>query len=168
MIYRIWYAHLDIFDTARRYIALLNNWKSDPPSRDRLFISDFYLVSPSLLHLTHMTLDVRREFNLLKIPRPEHCFIKYPAPPVLYNKMAGVQEQALHNIVGKGLLDVSLINKGQLRLSTKGENFAMDMGKKLVIRDEMEIIEFLTSEFVSIGIGKSGLRAVTGLRRLGT
>lgn len=168
MKYRLWYAHLDIFDTVRRYVALMNNWKLDPPSRDRLFISDFYLVSPSLLHLTHMTLEVRREFNLLKVPKPDQCFIKYPAPAVLYNKMAGVQEQALHNIVGKGLLDVNLVDKGQFRLSAKGRNFAMDMAEKLIVHGEMEIIQFLTSEFVSIGAGKNGLRAVTGLRRLGT
>lgn len=48
MTYRMWYAQLDLIDTARRYLALLSHWKSEAPNRDRLFVSDFYFVNPSL------------------------------------------------------------------------------------------------------------------------
>lgn len=109
MSYRQWYAQLDVYDTIRRYLALLVRWKGAAPTRDRLFISDFYLANPSLLHLTHMTADVRRAFNSLKIAKPDQTFLKYPSPPILYGKMGGIQSQALHNLTGKGLLrlDVS-------------------------------------------------------------
>jgi hypothetical protein len=168
MNYRQWYAQLDVFDTIRRYLALLGRWNGESPGRDRLFISDFYLVNPCLLHLTHMTAGVRRTFASLTIARPDKAFLKYPSPPILYGKMAGIQTQALHNLVGKGLFDVQLVDKDQYRLSSAGRNLATGMGDRLVLPGEESVLNFLTTEFASIGQGKAGLRAVTGLRRLGT
>jgi hypothetical protein len=75
--YRLWYAQLDVFDTLRRYLAILGNWGKEAPSRDRLFISDFYLVNPSLLHLTQMTREARRSFTSLGIPKPDQAFLRY-------------------------------------------------------------------------------------------
>jgi hypothetical protein len=166
--YRLWYAQLDVFDTIRRYLALLNRWSIEPPGRDRLFISDFYLVNPSLLHVTHMTLEVRRAFTTLGIEKPDQAFLSYPSPPILYSKMAGVQAHALHNLVGKGLFNVELVEKDQYQLSKAGRELTSAMGTKLVLSNEEKVLNFLTTEFASIGKGKGGLRAVTGLRRLGT
>jgi len=168
MTYRQWYAQLDVFDTVRRYLALMENWRAEAPGRDRLFISDFYFVNPSLLHLTHMTSEVRRAFTFLRIAKPENSFLKYPSPPILYSKMAGIQAQALHNLVGKGLFNVDLVDKDQYRLSAAGKRLAKEMGKRLVLPGEENLLKFLTTEFALIGQGKGGLRAVTGLRRLGT
>jgi hypothetical protein len=169
MIVRQWYAQLDVFDTIRRYLALLNNWTvTAAPSRERLFISDFYLINPPLLHLTHMTSDVRRAFTSLKIARPEQSFLSYPSPSILFNKMAGIQAQALHNLIGKGLFDVELVDKDQFRLSALGKDLALEMGSKLILKREEAALGFLTKEFAAIGQGKGGLRAITGLRRLGT
>ena len=168
MIYRHWYQQLDVFDTIRRYLALLDNWKRDAPGRDRLFISDFYLVNPCLLHLTHMTSEVRRSFTLLRLAKPDQSFLKYPSPPILYSKMAGIQAEALHNLVGKGLFNLDLVDKDQYRLSAAGKALAKGMGEKLLLPAEKSVLSFLTTEFASIGQGKDGLRAVTGLRRMGT
>ena len=168
MTYRQWYAQLDVYDTIRRYLALLNSWKGTAPSRDRLFISDFYLANPCLLHLTHMTSEVRRAFSSLKIVKPDQSFLKYPSPPMLYGKMAGIQSQALHNLVGKGLFNVELVDKDQYSLSATGNGLAKGMRDRLVLPGEEGVLNFLTTEFASIGQGKGGLRAVTGLRRLGT
>jgi hypothetical protein len=168
MTYRQWYAQLDVFDTVRRYLALLTNWKVQTPGRDRLFVSDFYLANPSLLHFTHMTSEVRRAFMSLRIAKPDKSFLKYPSPPILYSKMAGIQAQALHNLIGKGLFNVELIDKDQIKLSSTGKRLAEAMEEGLVLPGEEGVLNFLTSEFASIGQGKGGLRAVTGLRRLGT
>ncbi|WP_454624160.1 ABC-three component system middle component 5 [Bradyrhizobium cenepequi] len=168
MRYRQWYAQLDVYDTIRRYLALLIRWKGAAPTRDRLFISDFYLANPSLLHLTHMTADVRRAFTSLKIAKPDQTFLKYPSPPILYSKMGGIQSQALHNLTGKGLLRLELVDKDQYSLSETGNVLANGMGGRLVLPTEEGVLHFLTTEFASIGQGKGGLRAVTGLRRLGT
>ncbi|MBC9877722.1 hypothetical protein G8O24_10260 [Bradyrhizobium sp. INPA01-394B] len=168
MSYRQWYAQLDVYDTIRRYLALLVRWKGAAPTRDRLFISDFYLANPSLLHLTHMTADVRRAFNSLKVAKPDQTFLKYPSPPILYGKMGGIQSQALHNLTGKGLLRLELVDKDQYSLSETGNALANGMESRLVLPTEEGVLHFLTTEFASIGQGKGGLRAVTGLRRLGT
>ena len=168
MSYRLWYAQLDVFDTIRRYLAILSHWSAETPGRDRLFISDFYLVNPSLLHLTHMTLEVRRAFATLGIDKPDQTFLSYPSPPILYSKMAGVQAHALHNLVGKGLFNVELVERDQYQLSKAGKELVSAMGTNLVLSNEEKILNFLTTGFASIGKGKGGLRAVTGLRRLGT
>jgi hypothetical protein len=59
MSYRLWYSQLDVFDTIRRYLAILSRWNAEAPTRDRLFVSDFYFASPNLLHHTQMTAEAR-------------------------------------------------------------------------------------------------------------
>ncbi|WP_027146476.1 ABC-three component system middle component 5 [Mesorhizobium sp. WSM3626] len=168
MTYRLWYAQLDLFDTARRYLALLSHWKGEPPNRDRLFVSDFYLVNPSLLHLTHMSADVRRTFTALRIPKPDETFIQYPSPPILYTKMGGIQTLALHNLVGKGLVELEPVNRDRYGLSEHGRDLVSQLGYQLVLPGEEEILNFLVTDYVAIGRGKGGLRSMTGLRRIGT
>jgi hypothetical protein len=167
MTYRQWYAQLDVFDTVRRYLALLHCWKTDAPCRERLLISDFYFVNPCLLHLTHMTSEVRRVFTALNIPKPDNAFIKPPSPPILYNKMSGIQAQALYNLIGKGLCEVDLVENDQYILSFAGNRLADELGGSLILPGEERLLAFLTTEFATIGRGSGGLRAVTGLRRLG-
>lgn len=167
MKYRQWYAQLDVFDTVRRYTALLSCWTGKAPNRERLFISDFYLVNPSLLHKTHMTSEVRKAFNDLRISRPEDQFVRLPPPLVLYHKMAGVQTEALHNLIGRGLCDVALVNQGQYTLSEEGIHFAERLSSVLVLPREEPVIRFLAKEFIKIGSGNGSLRASTGLRRVG-
>lgn len=168
MKYRLWYAQLDVYDTVRRYLAILSRWKSESLTRDRLFISDFYFANPSLLYRTQMSADARRAFNSLHILKPDYCFLDYPSPALLYNKMAGIQVQALHNLIGKGLLDISVIDSDQYILSPAGVMFADKVGDQLVLSGEEAVLNFLTVEFATIGHGKGGLRSVTGLRRVGT
>jgi hypothetical protein len=165
---RHWHAQLDIFDTMRRCLAILKNWNSTAPRRDRLFISDFYLVNPSLLHLTQMSLDARRVFNSLKIPRPDEAFLEYPSPPLLYNKMAGTQTLAIQNLIGRGLCDLALADKGHYQLTGLGEELAASLGERLVLDRERGVIRFITNEFATVGTDKGGLRSATGLRRIGT
>lgn len=168
MNYRPWYAQLDVFDTLRRYLAILTKWQGASPRRDRLFISDFYLVNPSLLHSTQMSLEARRAFNSLKIPKPDQTFLEYPSPPLLYHKMAGVQALALHNLIGRGLCELRLADKGQFQLSDEGRALAASLGTRLVLPREEAILRFISDEFSAVGTDKGGLRTATGLRRLGS
>jgi hypothetical protein len=75
MTYRLWYAQLDVFDTIRRYLAILSHWNAEMPSRDASSYPISILVNPSLLHLTHMTLEVRRAFTSLGIEKPDQTFL---------------------------------------------------------------------------------------------
>lgn len=115
-----------------------------------------------------MTADVRRTFNALRIPKPDQTFIQYPSPPILYNKMGGIQAQALHNLIGKGLVELELVSQDQFRLSDEGRHLAAQLGDHLVLPAEEAILDFLVAEYVTIGRGKGGLREMTGLRRIGT
>ncbi len=165
---RHWHSQLDIFDTMRRCLAILKNWNTTAPRRDRLFVSDFYLVNPSLLHLTQMSLEARRAFNALRIPRPDEAFLEYPSPPLLYNKMAGTQTLALQNLVGRGLCELKLADKGQYQLTDTGGELAASLGDRLVLAREQDVLRFITNEFATVGTDKGGLRSATGLRRIGT
>lgn len=92
---RLWYPQLDVYDAIRRIGGLLACWDaSAPPSPERLYISDFYLANPALLHKTHMDQNVRHNFNALGVSRPEKTFVSFPSPPVLFQKMDEVQRQA--------------------------------------------------------------------------
>lgn len=168
MKYRSWYPQLDVYDTLRRYLALLYNWRNDDPSKDRLFVSDFYLVNPALLHNTHMSIAARRQFSSLQIPRPETTFIQYPSPSLLYLKMAGTQGEALHNLVGRGLCELDLVDRGVYRLNDTGRRLAESLKPHLVLQREEALLAFIVTDFSKLGMGKGGLRAVTGLRRTGT
>ncbi|MBB6308882.1 ABC-three component system middle component 5 [Xanthobacter tagetidis] len=165
---RQWYAQLDVFDTVRRYTALMSRWSGEGPTRERLFVSDFYLANPSLLHETNMTSDARKAFNELRVPRPDQIFLRLPSAAVLYQKMSGIQSEALHNMLGRGLCDLRIADSGQFRLSEDGQRFARSLGRKLVLPLESEVADFLTSEFRMVGVGRGGLRAATGLMRIGT
>lgn len=164
---RQWYAQLDVFDTVRRYTALLSRWQGEPPSRERLFVSDFYLANPSLLHDTKMTADCRKAFMAMRIPRPERVFVRLPSPPLLYNKMAGIQNEALHNMLGRGLYDLGTADSGHFSLSGEGQEFARRLAAKLILPREMAVVSFLTTHFREVGVDKGGLRAATGLMRIG-
>ena len=143
MSLRLWYPQLDVYDTVRRMLGLLNAWSGDTLTPERLYISDFYLANPELLHRTHMLNEVRRDFQELAIPKPDKAFLSYPSPQMLFAKMEPVQKEALRTLVGKGFIAL-----------TSGER---------------RLIGFLTSSFARIGAGSPGeLRLATGLRRPGT
>lgn len=165
---RQWYAQLDVFDTVRRYTALMSRWSGEGPNRERLFVSDFYLANPSLLHETKMTSDARKAFTALHVPRPDQIFLRLPSPPVLYHKMSGIQSEALHNMLGRGLCDLRLADSGRLQLSEQGQEFARSLGRTLVLPLESGVVDFLASEFKMVGVDRGGLRAATGLSRIGT
>ncbi len=80
----LWYAQLDVYDTLRRCLLLLSIWQEGCRGRERLFISDFYLANPALLHRTRMTLVARRDFSELALPRED--FVEYPPLPSFMNE----------------------------------------------------------------------------------
>jgi hypothetical protein len=67
MIVRQWYAQLDVFDTIRRYLALLNTGRCGRAVPGaRLFISDFYLINHSSSAPNAHDFRCRRAFTSLK------------------------------------------------------------------------------------------------------
>jgi hypothetical protein len=95
MMARLWFPQLDVYDAIRRMAGLLSFWDyQSPPSPERLYIADFYLANPPLLHKTHMSRDVRDQFNSLGVVRADKSFVSYPTAPLLFQRMDEVQRQA--------------------------------------------------------------------------
>lgn len=163
---RLWYPQLDVYDAVRRMLVLLYAWTGNPPGLERFFISDFYLANPPLLHNISMTAAIRAEFLKLPIPRPEKTFLSYPMAPLLFHKMEPIQKKALQALIGKGLIDSSLFQKGLVRLSEFGTGFVERELLEETSRVEEGLLSFLTMQLSTIGEGSTvELRKRTGLRR---
>jgi hypothetical protein len=163
---RLWYPQLDVYDTVRRMLGLLIAWPEQDLTAERLYISDFYLANPPLLHRTHMPSEIRKEFQALSIVKPEKGFLSFPSPQMLFAKMEPVQKEALRTLVGKGFVALNELRAGKIvaedRLAQVGDMVVMSS-------DERRVLRFLTSDFARIGAGVPGdLRLATGLRRPGT
>lgn len=163
---RLWYPQLDAYDTIRRMLALLIAWTEQDLTPERLYISDFYLANPPLLHRTHMPSDIRKEFQALSISKPEKSFLSFPSPQMLFAKMEPVQKEALRTLVGKGFVVLEALRAGKIVADEK----LAEIGDMIAVStDERRVVSFLTSGFARIGAGVPGdLRLATGLRRPGT
>lgn len=163
MISRLWYPQLDVFDTARRLGILLQSFER-PPGTERLYIADFYLANPPLLHRASMPAATRKLFSELKIPRPEKSFISYPSAPLLFHKMEPIQKEALNGLCGKGLVSWESLKLGYVKLTNSGLNtFSIDV---MSTDSEEKLSIFLAVNFMSFEEeGNQDLRRRTGLRR---
>jgi len=168
MIGRLWYPQLDVYDAIRRIGGLLAFWNPGAlPSKERLYIADFYLANPPLLHKTHMSREARNEFNALAIVRPEKTFLSYPSAPILFQKMDEVQRQAFRTLIGKGLIDLPNLECGTVTPSAAGSAPFEERFVPLFDDKERRLAEFIANSFVQGGQEISALRRSTGLRRVG-
>lgn len=168
MNYRLWYPQLDVYDTARRMLLILNNTHDVAFSKERLCICDFFFANPPLLHKTSMPSEVRKHFNKLKIPRPETAFLNYPPAPLLFVKMSNVQDEAIQNLSGRQFLSLEDLRLKSIKLSPNGVSFIKELPDALANAYEGETLNFICTDFAAIGAGEPGkLRAATGLRRTG-
>lgn len=166
---RLWYPQLDVYDAIRRIAGLLSVWPLEfPPSQERLYIADFYLANPPLLHKTHMTRPLRNEFNALEIERPEKSFVSYPSAPLLFQKMAEVQKQAFRTLTAKGLINLQVLARGNVRPSAAGIDVFKQDFLPLLTEREQTLARFIAGSFSKEGQGIVALRHSTGLRRVGT
>jgi hypothetical protein len=168
MKYRLWCPQLDPYDTIRRMSLILRQMDGTPVSREKLYICDFFVANPALLHKTYMTSEVRKKFYKLEIKKPEASFINYPPAPILFAKMAGTQRIALQNLIGRNLLSLDSVRSDVILLSQEGRNFAARIFLGLSNEIEPRLLRFICTDFASVAADQpGGLRAATGLRRIG-
>jgi hypothetical protein len=161
---RLWYPQLDVCDAIRRFGLLLRNFDA-ALGLERLYIADFYLGTPSLLHKATMKMEVRREFQSLEILTPDKSFISYPDVPLFFHKMESVQKQALFEIRGRGLLLEDELEHGNVVLSELGRATFNSEGF-IYTEEEKVVSQFLTKTFLAIGnVEQQEFRSRTGLRR---
>lgn len=168
MSHRLWYPQLDVYDAIRRQGGLLALWgEKGSPSPERLYIADFFLANPPLLHKTQMTRDLRAAFQELGVPKAEEQFINYPSAPILFRKMEAVQLQALHTLTGKGLVNLERLNQGEIWPTTKGNALFCERFIPLLDEHEIALAKFLSSRFAAPErCDMQQLRMRTGLRRV--
>jgi hypothetical protein len=163
---RLWYPQLDVYDAVRRLICLLGEWTNDSLSPERMYIADFFIANPPLLHRTHFPQALRRQFQLLGVPRPDATFVSYPSAPILFHTMEHIQKDAFKTIIGKGLVDTESLATSRVRLSESGRALFRERITALITRDEASLIRFVVAAFATIGQEDiAELRKSTGLRR---
>lgn len=161
---RLWYPQLDVCDAIRRFGLLLRDFDA-PAGLERLYIADFYLSTPSLLHRATMEMSMRREFQSLGILTPDKSFISYPPVPLFFHKMELVQKQALFEIRGRSLLFDDELERGNAALSELGRATFNSDGF-FYTEEEQIVSHFLTHKFLAIGkVEQFEFRSRTGLRR---
>lgn len=164
---RVWYPQLDVYDAVRRMSLLLSAWEDKWPVLERLYIADFYLANPPLLHKTSMSSDIREMFQKLSIPRPEKTFLSYPSAPILFHKMESIQRKAFQSLVGRGVIDPGSARNGIAKLTERGETFVRYELGDAITNNEHSLIVFLALHFAVFGDDSTReLRVRTGLRRL--
>ena len=161
---RLWYPQFDVYDTARRIGVLLRSFEA-PPGLERLYIADFYLANPPLLHRTSMSMGTRQRFREIGIPSPGKTFVSYPAAPLLFHKMEPVQREAVSALQGRGLVASELLCVGKVALTSLGVQTFESQGQ-LCSSAESVLCEFLAKHFAATEeIGNRDLRNRTGLHR---
>lgn len=161
---RLWYPQLDVCDAIRRFGLLLRSFTASP-GLERLYIADFFLSTPSLLHKTRMTMDARNELRSLKVLAPEKSFVSYPAIPLFFHKMEPFQKQAIQEIRGRSLLQETELGRGNVLLSELGIQTFQAEGF-VYTDEEVSVCEFLTRNFLAVEtVQQEEFRSRTGLRR---
>ena len=164
---RLWYPQLDVYESVRRLGLLLLKWTPVAPTLERLYIADFYLANPPLLHQTSMPLDVRRTFQGMRIARPSAIFLSYPAPQLLFKKMEPIQKNALQAMTGKGITDVNSMRVGKAEITPRGIEILDGIAAKSMVEEEAALVDFLVTKFASVSPGNNrDFRQRTRLRRI--
>lgn len=167
MMSRIWYPQLDVYHAIRRLGSLIYAWDNNAVPLERLYITDFYLANPPLLHSVRMPSGIRDLFNELQIQKPEKAFLTYPTPSILFHKMEPIQKKALQAMLAKEIVESRTVRDGVASLSNFGEEFAQAWIVEQGYVGETNLVEFLSKSFSQMSEGDTAdFRKRTGLRRM--
>lgn len=104
---RLWHPAHDAYHCAFRMLRLLSAGKSMPS--EKLYILDFFLLFPFLLHDCKYTSEIRGELKTLDIVKPENQFLNIPSPQVLYRDLRIYQKTATVHLAAKGIIDPNVM-----------------------------------------------------------
>ncbi|KJC48180.1 ABC-three component system middle component 5 [Bradyrhizobium sp. LTSP857] len=163
---RLWHPSFDAYHCTFRLLRILTFQKDHALLIEKLWILDFYLLYPALLHKASMPSEVRRTFRSLEIQRLTDEFVQLPSGKSLYRDLAIFQRAAGTNLVAKDLFAREQYLSGLARLK-------MDAIPRPLLADltelnlnEARFMDFLVNELGGLDLaGARGLRALTGLVR---
>lgn len=157
---RVWYPQFDVYDGVRRMLLLLGRTQEHEFSLERLFIADFYVCNPALLHKIKASSQGRKEINQLNVPKPEKSFLSYPAPALLFHRMSAVQKEAVSTLIGKSALDAEALAQDRAVLTDAGRALADEVRSVGGLNGEDKIVEFVSRSF-----GPGEVKNISALRR---
>jgi hypothetical protein len=161
---RIWHPMFDPYHCGFRMLRLL--FAKSPQEIELLFILDFYLLFPFLLHAASMPEAVRARFRELRVERQQEQFVQVPSPQSLYRDLSVIQRTSLAGLVARGLVDPSEFQKGIVRLDSRSVPAQLASRIADANRADARLMDFLVNAFANIGLlGPRGLRNLTGLIR---
>jgi len=167
MTYRLWYPQLDVYDSMRRLCLLLGELKDKPLIPERLYIADFFLASPPLLHKTSMPQEIRNCFHAIQIMKPEKAFLDFPPAKILFNQMEPLQIKALSTLLSKEIVSEDSGKTGEIQLTENGQKLISGKHDQIKTEEEASLLPFLCHQFIKMDDGDiSSFRNRTGLRRL--
>lgn len=160
---RTWLPAHDPYHGAFRMLQISSLCEEESIPLEKLYILDFYLAFPALLHKSTMPQKVRSFFNELKIAKPEKEFLSLPNPTSLFRDMAIIQAQAVKLLVGKEILDRERFLKHQVALLDN--NIPKELQKKVAEKNSKKagIVEFIVNSFGDRSLEE--LRKATNLKR---
>ncbi len=100
---RFWHPAHDAYHSAFRMLQILLA-HNKVISVEKLYLLDFFVAYPFLLHTVHVPKDMKATMRALHLPKPESYFINLPNNPILYRDMHAIQLEAVNRLVGRGLL----------------------------------------------------------------
>lgn len=159
---RIWLPGQDGYHAAFRMLRIMSSNNADM-ELEKLFILDFLLAYPTLLHKVYMPMELKRDFRALDIQKPEEFFLKLPSSVSLFRDMELIQAEAVKSLVGKAIFDKNLYLKKIISLDP--EKMPKELAKKVLQRNAQEhaLIHFLVSTYGGRPI--KDLQDSTGLKR---
>lgn len=161
--FRTWLPANDAYHGAFRMLRLISLYDEQAVHLEKLYILDFYLAYPSLLHRTHMQQDIRSKFSSLSIPKPEKEFLNLPNATSLFRDMSVMQAEAVKLLVGKEILDRDLYLKKEAQLINANVPVALKEKVSEKNLNDRRFIEFLTYSFGNKPLDK--IRKSTNLKR---
>jgi hypothetical protein len=131
-----------------------------------LYLLDFYLLFPFLLHEASMPEAVRSKFRELRVEKNQDQFVQIPSPQSLYRDLSVIQKTSLVGLAAKGLIDPTSFQLGIAQLNAGDVPTTLARRIEEVNLVDAPLMEFLVRQFANIGLlGPKGLRSLTGLVR---
>ena len=161
---RIWHPMFDPYHCGFRVLRLLT--RKSPLEIESLFILDFYLLFPFLLHMASMPESERSKFRKLKVAKYQDQFVQVPSPQSLYRDLSVIQKTSLVGLAARGLIHSSAFQAGSAELNAASLPIKLRERIDEANQADAPLIEFLVHQFAPIGLaGPRGLRSLTGLVR---
>lgn len=160
---RLWHPAHDAYHSAFRMLRIMLVKQSRQVELEKLYLLDFFVAYPFLLHKIHMPRPMKIAFNDLGIQKPETYFVSLPSNLSLFRDMAVIQLEAVKSLVGRGIFKKDKYIEKTAALAQKKIPEKLQKMALQVNEDETRFINFLVNDYGARSVDE--LRVSTELKR---